>query len=115
MSFCIIIFFIIIDKSQVLYDDENSKVNGINNKGKSVQLYIKERVLIEEITLSKKKKNMQTAEIECGDKVIYEKKTYTVKKVIDTKHVLLSGLISTKPENLKHLKYSNEYDRVEII
>ena len=45
---------------------------------------------------------------------LWEKK-YTVKKVIDTKHVLLSGLISTKPENLKHLKYSNEYDRVEII
>ena len=102
-------------KDIVLYDGKKYKVNGTNNKEKSVQLYIEERVSIEEITLSKKKKNMQTEEIECGDKVTYEKKTYTVKKVIDTKHVLLSGLISTKPENLKHLKYSNEYDRVEII
>ena len=58
---------------------------------------------------------MQTEEIECGDKVIYDKKIYTVKNVINTKHVLLSGLISTKPENLKHLKYSNGYDKVEIV
>ena len=28
---------------------------------------------------------------------------------------LLSGLISTKPKNLKHLKYSNGYDKVEIV
>ena len=54
-------------------------------------------------------------EIECGDKVLYHKKTYTVKKLIDTEHVLLSGLISTKPENLKHLKYSNGYDKLEIV
>ena len=102
-------------KDIVLYDDKKYKVNGTNNKGKSVQLYIEERVSIEEITLAKKKKNLQTEEIECGDKVIYDKKIYTVKNVIDTKHVLLSGLISTKPENLKHLKYSNGYDKVEIV
>ena len=54
---------------------KDSKINGTNNKDESVQLYIEERVSIEAITLSKKKKNMQTEEIECGDKVIYEKKT----------------------------------------
>ena len=102
-------------KDLVLYDNKIYKVNGTNNKGKSIQLYIEDIVKLEDITLSKKKnKKSKSKEIECGDKILYHKKTYTVKKLIDTEHVLLSGLISTKPENLKHLKYSNGYDKVEI-
>ena len=103
-------------KDLVLYDNKIYKVNGTNNKGKSIQLYIEEIIELKDITLSKKKnKKSKTKEIECGDKVLYHKKTYTVKKLIDTEHVLLTGLISTKPENLKHLKYSNGYDKVEIV
>ena len=102
-------------KDLVLYDNKIYKVNGTNNKGKSIQLYIEEIIELKDITLSKKKnKKSKTKEIECSDKVLYHKKTYTVKKLIDTEHVLLTGLISTKPENLKHLKFSNGYDKVEI-
>ena len=101
-------------KDIVLYDGKKYKVNGTNNKGKSVQLYIEETATIEDITLSKKNKKPKIKEIDCGDKVIYNKKIYTVKKITDSKHFVLIGLISTKPENLKHLKYSNGYDRVEI-
>ena len=103
-------------KDLVLYDNKIYKVNGTNNKGKSIQLYIEEIIELKDITLSKKKnKKSKTKEIECSDKVLYHKKTYTVKKLIDTEHVLLTGLISTKPENLKHLKFSNGYDKVEIV
>ena len=99
-------------KDIVLYDGEKYMVNGTNNKGKSVQLYVIKKVKIEDVT----KKNLKTtAEIHCGDKVLYEKKTYTVKKIHDTNYVVLSGLISTSPKNLTHLRHSNGYEKIDQI
>ena len=100
-------------KDIVIYENEKYKVNGTNNKGKSIQLYIKKTVKLENVTLVKKKKKSEIKEMECGDKVSFHDKIYTVKEIIDSEYILLSGLISTNPKNLKHLKHSNGYEKLE--
>ena len=99
-------------KDIVLYDGTIYKVNGTNNKGKSVQLYVIKKVKIEDVT----KMNIKTTdEIRCGEKVFYEEKTYTVKEIHKKKYIVLSRLISTNPKNLIHLKHSNGYEKIEQI
>ena len=98
-------------KDIVLYDGKKYMVNGTNNKGKSVQLYIEETVNMDVLTL-KKAKNPKKTELACGDKIIYNKKTYTIKKIKDNR-VLITGLVSTNPKNLKHVKYCNGYLQIK--
>lgn len=98
-------------KDIVLYNGKKYVVNGTNNKGQSVQMYAEETVKLNEITL-KKTKNSDATELGLGDKVLYNKKTYTIKKIEDDR-VLLTGLISTNPKNLKHIKHCNGYMQIK--
>lgn len=98
-------------KDIVLYNGKKYVVNGTNNKGQSVQMYAEETVKLNEITL-KKAKNSDATELALGDKVLYNKKTYTIKKIEDDR-VLLTGLISTNPKNLKHIKHCNGYMQIK--
>ena len=95
-------------------------VKGTNNKGQNVQLYLNMTADLKDLTIKTKNKR-KTADpnrIEVGDKVFTEfngkKKVFTVKNIDPTTNqVSLQADLSTKPSELKLVKYSNGYKQIK--
>lgn len=103
-------------KDTVIYQGKQYVVKGTNNKGQNVQLYLYFKTDISNVTLDKKnqRKDANPNVIEIGDKVTTKyngkQKKFKVKEVYaDTNMVLLQGDLSTKPNDLKLVKYNNGY------
>ena len=107
-------------KDIVLYQGKRYVVKGTNNKGQNVQLYLNLTADLKDLTIKTKNKR-KTADpnrIEVCDKVFTEfngkKKVFTVKNIDPTTNqVSLQADLSTKPSELKLVKYSNGYKQIK--
>ena len=107
-------------KDIVLYQGQRYVVKGTNNKGQNVQLYLNITADLKDLTIKTKNKR-KTADLNCieiGDKVFTEfngkKKVFTVKNIDPiTNQVSLQADLSTKPSELKLVKYNNGYKQIK--
>ena len=95
-------------------------VKGTNNKGQNVQLYLNMTADLKDLTIKTKNKRKAADQnrIEVCDKVFTEfngkKKVFTVKNIDPaTNQVSLQADLSTKPSELKLVKYSNGYKQIK--